>query len=244
MIVFLTSSPSGPLNKPNDERLLDKQNQFVENLKHYRKPEMKGLMIAAFPCHYEQNDEMTAFFKDAFSNSGIPFQTLDLWDERILDKDLSQYDIVILAGGHVPTQNAYFQSIKLREKLETYQGLVLGISAGSMNSADIVYAQPELSGETNPHFSRWLKGLNLTKIHLLPHYQMVKDYMLDGKRLFEDVTYPDSYQAPFYCLVDGSYVLIENEKTTLFGEAYLIKDGQLQIINTTNSSLILDTTNL
>ena len=244
MIIFLTSSPSGPLDKPNDAHLLDEQNQFIDKLKHYWKDEMKGLMIAAFPSHYSQNDEMTSFFKDAFSNSGIPFQTLDLWDYRCRDKDVLEYDMIILAGGHVPTQNAYFQSIQLREKLETYQGIVLGISAGSMNSADLVYAQPELPNETNPHFSRWLKGLNLTKLHLLPHYQMVKDYYLDGKRLFEDVTYPDSYQEPFYCLVDGSYIFIENGKTTLYGEAYQIKNGQLQLINTKNSTLLIDTINL
>ena len=47
----------------------------------------------------------------------------------------------------------------------------------------------------------------------------------DGTRI-EDITYPDSYGREFYALKDGSYVLIENGTTTLFGEAYLIKDGK------------------
>ena len=41
----------------------------------------------------------------------------------------------------------------------------MGISAGSMNSSDIVYAQPELDGEVIDHnYKKFFKGLNLTKI--------------------------------------------------------------------------------
>lgn len=39
---------------------------------------------------------------------------------------------------------------------------------------------------------------------ILPHYQDIKDDILDGKRLFEDITYPDSYDKEFYALTDGS----------------------------------------
>ena len=41
-----------------------------------------------------------------------------------------------------------------------------------MNSADIVYSQPEEEGEAvDPAYQRFLTGLNLTKTNLLPHYQ-------------------------------------------------------------------------
>ena len=79
-----------------------------------------------------------------------------------------------------------------------------------------VYAQPELEGAS--------------KLMILPHYQKIKDEVLDGKRLFEDITYSDSYGRKFYALEDGSYFLIENKTTTLFGAAYLIKDGFIKQI--------------
>ena len=60
---------------------------------------------------------------------------------------LCAYDVIFLGGGHVPTQNAFFHRIGLREKIRNFDGIVIGISAGSMNSADVVYAQPELPGE-------------------------------------------------------------------------------------------------
>ena len=72
-----------------------------------------------------------------------------------------------------------------------------------------------------------MPGLGITSLMILPHYQNTKDEVLDGKRLYEDITYPDSYGRKFYALVDGSYLLIENNTATLFGEAYLIKDGNI-----------------
>ena len=54
----------------------------------------------------------------------------------------------------------------------------------------------------------------------------MKDRMIDGKRLFEDVTYIDSIGNNFLSLVDGSYVLERGGETTLYGEAYAITDGK------------------
>ena len=204
MILFLTSSPSGPLDKPNYDRKLDHRNFFLFNLKKYWKKNMKGLIICAFPDSYESNDEMRQFFYDAFNNSGIPFISLELWDHRKKEINIHEYDFIMLAGGHVPTENTYFSEIKLKEKLQNYKGIIMGVSAGSMNSADLVYAQPELEGESiDPNFNRFIQGLGLTNINVLPHYQMVKDYILDNKRLFEDITYPDSYGNQFYNYYDN-----------------------------------------
>ena len=74
---------------------------------------------------------------------------------------------------------------------------------------------------------------------ILPLYQSIKDDILDGKRLFEDITYPDSYGREFYALEDGSYFVLENKKTTLFGAAYLIKDGNIKQICEKDESIIL-----
>lgn len=230
MILFLTSSPSGPLDRPNDERVLDKSNDFIKNMRKYWKKEMKILMVSAYPDSFQANDEMKEFFCDAFLNSQLPFVRFTLWDDRMEKVDVEAYDMVILAGGHVPTQNAYFQRIQLKEKLQNYQGIVMGISAGSMNCAELVYAQPELAGESDdPDFLRFLSGLGLTSYQILPHYQMVKDSWLDGKRLYEDIAFSDSFGHVFYVLVDGSYILVDDE-AILFGEGYRLQDGRIQQI--------------
>lgn len=158
---------------------------------------------------------------------------LDICDgrkEAIVQK-ISAYNVVILSGGHVPTQNRFFHKIQLKEELQNFDGILIGISAGTMNSARVVYAQPELEGESvDTEYQRFLDGLGLTELMILPHYQDVKEDILDGKRIMEDITYPDSMGKEFYAINDGSYILIENENQTLYGEGYRIKDGMIQQI--------------
>lgn len=191
-------------------------------------------MITASPEGYPENDEMTSFFAGAVEKSGLSISCFDLWDARTTDfseEVLHSYDVIFLGGGHVPTQNTFFCQIGLREKIQDFNGIIIGISAGTMNSADVVYAQPELPGESeDPEYQRYLRGLDLTKTMILPHYQMVKDSMLDGKRLYEDITYPDSMGKEFLVLPDGSYLMSIDGKETVCGEAWLLKNGTLRAI--------------
>lgn len=234
MITFLTSSPTGPLDGSREVNGLDEKNRFVENLQKYWKEDAKCLMIAASPEEYARNEEMTAFFCGAVKKAGLTLSAFDLWDARTEDVSetaLCSYDVIFLGGGHVPTQNRFFKQISLKEKIQKFPGIVIGISAGTMNSAKLVYAQPELTGESvDPAYIRFLPGLGLTETMILPHYQMVKDNELDEKRLFEDITYGDSYGKKFLVLPDGSYLLIADGKETVWGEAYKIADGEISKI--------------
>ena len=129
---------------------------------------------------------------------------------------------------------------QLREKLRKFDGVVIGISAGSMNSAELVYAQPELPGEaTDPNYARFLEGLGLVRINLLPHYQMIKDAVLDGQRVFEDITYADSIGREFIAIPDGSYLLSEQGTAAVYGEAYRIADGTIEKICEENQRRVI-----
>ena len=81
-----------------------------------------------------------------------------------------------------------------------------------------------------PSAVKWSSPSLVTKTMVLPHYQMVKDSELDGKRLYEDITYGDSYGRSFLVLPDGSYLLIKDGTETVWGEAYEIADGRIRRI--------------
>lgn len=231
MILFLTGSPTGPLDGSRAVDGLDAMNGFVDQLAARWPGNARCLIVAASPEEHFGNDQMAAFFADALARSGLPSACMDVWDSRHGSIDVGLYDVIFLGGGHVPTQNAFFHRIGLKEKLAKFHGIVIGISAGTMNAAGRVYAQPELPGEaTDPSYVRWLPGLGLTELNILPHYQMVRDNRLDGQRLYEDITYPDSVGQRFLAIPDGSYVLVENGAATLHGEGYTIADGQLRQI--------------
>lgn len=242
MKIFLTSSPTGPLDGSRLVEGFDKKNQFEINLKKYWKDNAKCLIITAFPDDEEANDEMLQFFKTTLEKDAFSCRRFDIWDGRTTDfseQTLKSYDVIFLGGGHVPTENAFFHRIGLREKIAGFDGIVIGISAGTMNSADVVYAQPELEGEAvDPDYARFLQGLGLTKTNILPHYQMVKDYWLDGMRLYEEITYGDSWGRKFLVLPDGSYLLITDGVETVYGEAYVIADGNMEQICEENQTVV------
>jgi len=109
-----------------------------------------------------------------------------------------------------------------------------------MNCAAMVYAQPEEPGESvDPAYQRFLPGLGLTYLNILPHYQQVKDDILDGKRLYEDVTFADSFGHSFLVLPDGSYVRACAGSSELFGEAYLLENAVMRKICGNHERIIL-----
>lgn len=244
MTVFLTSHIGGSIKKGGQRvpSSLITDNELVENLRKRWPKKANILFIAADPEDMEKSESYRNAFLYAFPFHNMPVQTYTVCDCRAkaVLENLADYNVIILSGGHVPTQNAFFQQIGLKEKISGYTGILIGISAGTMNCADTVYAHPELEGEAvDPNYPRFLPGLGLTKRMILPHYQTIKDDVLDGLRVFEDIAYPDSIGRKFYALNDGSYILSENGMETLYGEAYLIKDGTIRKICTHGSTVLL-----
>ena len=240
MITFLTSSPCVYLAP---RAILSPENGFLDNLRNCLKPNSRSLFIASAPDDPAFTDRVAEEMAAAFEEAGLGFGELTKLDRRNwrdAQMLIWKSDFIILSGGHVPTQNAFFRDIKLKELLQNYQGVVLGISAGTMNAADRVYIQPEEPGESVPEFCRFGEGLGLTKLNVLPHYQMVWDKYLDGRRLFEDITYADSYGECFYVFPDGTYLLIGDGQTILYGEAYRLADGQMDRISENGEIVVLE----
>lgn len=230
MNLFLTSSP---YLYQHDPATLNPANEFVDRLKAVLPHRPKTLFIASDPVNHDMTMAFIHATKDAFGRAGVPLgrcTALDWRNARWAYRLVAESQFIILVGGHVPTQNAFFQKIHLRRLMKKFDGVVMGISAGSMNSAGTVYAQPEETGESSPEFPRFLHGLELADINILPHYQQVKDYLLDGKRLYEDITYADSMGHTFYVFPDGTYYYQDEEEQVILGEAWRLSDGVLEKI--------------
>lgn len=244
MKAMLTSWLGGS-SKVNGKRVpsvLIEKNSLLSNLKSIWPQNAKVLVICADPSDYEKNDSVYTCLKVAFPMSGLAVSEIGYCDGRNSDTfiNLHNYNVIVLTGGHVPTQNHFFKTIRLKEYLSDYKGIVVAWSAGSMNCADVVYAGPELNGEAiDPLFERWISGLGITNINIFPHYQSLKDDYLDGLRLIEDITFSDSMGHEIIALNDGSYILIDDENETLYGEAYIIKDGQICQICKDNEHVVL-----
>ena len=245
MVLFLTSHMGGnrfPPEDPEPKPVLS-ENRFVENLKTYWPERAKVLLIASDPGEHVVLDDIACSFSHTLPMAGLPVEfvlTCDDRNEEAAD-DLSVYDVIIHAGGHVPTQNAFFHKIGLKEKYANYHGIVIGISAGTMNCASTVYAHPELDGEAvDPDYKRYLPGLGLTEHQILPHFQYLRTVWLDGMKAIDQIAFADSRGHSFLCLNDGSYALQKEGKTTVFGEAYLLQDEKLTKICSDDESVELE----
>ena len=240
MIAFITSSPC---IDGADRAILNPANGFLDALKEVLPENPRCLFIASSPDRRDLTCRFGADMFLAFAEAGLPFsayEVLDMYNAEEAADLIYSSDLIILAGGHVPTQYDFFQEIGLDVLLAHYDGVVMGISAGSMNSAQEVYIQPEEPGEAlDEDFVRFAPGLGLTTASICPHYQKVKNTILDGMRLFEDITYPDSMGRTFFCMPDGSYILCTEEEEIIFGEAYRLRNGILELICVDGESIDL-----
>ena len=238
MICFLTSRMDDP-----DTGELNSCNRFMDELRLRFPNPCRALDICSDPDCWEKTDYFASLTRKMLEDAGFRFErfdTLDSRNENLTEKLVRESNLLILSGGHVPTQNQFFNQISLRSFLKNFDGIIIGISAGSMNSAAEVYAQPEKEGEAiDPTYKRFLTGLGLTKTNLLPHYQENKADVLDGLRIYEDIACSDSMGKTFYAIPDGSYLLIDGCKEELRGEAYMVRDGVISQISSRGDILSL-----
>ena len=221
-------------NFGNDNGILD-----------YLKANIKKYDNFLFVANGMEGDKSEAYFQlacDSF-NLTLPFKNYDFLCPRTRNRAkelIENADFIFLCGGHLPTQNKFFNDIELKALLKNTNALIVGGSAGSMNCADKVYCPPELEEEVlDEHFNRYLKGLGLTNINIMPHFEEYQKMVICGKKYIDDIVVPDSYKIDIIALNNGSYIVIKNGKSTIYGESYLIRKGQITQINENNNTVNL-----
>jgi len=240
--LFLTGSPTRfgePAFTRDNGFLAEVQAALAQVTGPDRLPRV--LLISAAPDDEGFTASVKKGMSDCIHASGIRTASITMLDRHNAAKTpelVKKADWIVLCGGHVPTQNKFFHEIGLKELIQDFPGVVMGCSAGSMNCADLVYSHPELPGEAvDPNYRRWLKGLGLTHIQLVPHMEQVRYAQVDGLRLFEDVAFPDSWNHRFYTFRDGGYVIQKpGKRPELRGEAFEITRGAMHRVSEENKS--------
>lgn len=237
MVLFLTGSfvEYKDINDPEPVQLLNDYG-FVEELKKYWMEGSSLLVVAANPNDTRTNDITALRMSEAFKSAGMDVRKTSVLDKRNADRAFEMVrssDVVILSGGHAPTQNAFFKETGLKELLTGFPGLVISLSAGSVNCAENAYIFPEIAGEADdPGFVRFTEGLGLTDISIIPHYSYIKSLSVDGKDLINDIILPDSEGRKFYLIEDGSYFVIDSDVRKFHGRGEALEDGVFGRIDT------------
>lgn len=221
--LFLTSSPCGL-----DGAIFEK-NGFRDEVLRQLKGDVRGLYITSSPDDFYGSECASEGIRTALEACGVKIVRWTLLDRRNITQAhalVKDSDLIILGGGHVPTQHRFFKEMLLRDALIAYEGVLITISAGSMNCADEVYSIPELPGEIrDPNYRRFFPGMGLTSIQILPHYYEWKDFVLDGMKVYNEVAAKDSMGKRFYVFPDGTYLCSMYGYEEIRGETFLLENG-------------------
>lgn len=239
MRYFLTSTPVD-----NSTGKLFEKNNFRERFLNSLKEKVDILFIASDPDNYEFSEFFASDISSVLEKEEVEISSLTILDNRNKGKAASLFkkcNLVVLAGGHVPTQNKFFSSFPIKILLSRYKGTLLGISAGTMNSGKEVYLMPEEEGETkSDECNKLVKGLGLTSLVIIPHYPEAEDWKLDGLNLYKDVVYPFFQNRAVMCIPDGTYVYNSDEGEVICGECWSIIDGKRNRISVDGEEVFVE----
>ncbi|MBO7326662.1 MAG: Type 1 glutamine amidotransferase-like domain-containing protein [Clostridia bacterium] len=208
----------------------DNSNNFIDRLKE-AVPTIKNLAyVASDPDGFEKTHLHASLMVESLNLDGFGVESLAIIDhafEGDIERTILEADVVFLAGGNVPTQNKYFKEINLKSIIEKYDGVVIGMSAGSMNSSKKVYAQPEEDEEfDDKDFQRIIDGLGLVDFAVMPHMNTA-DYVDElGHPTVWEMCIEDSYFIPHYGICDYGFIEVKDGNATAYGKTYFIKNGE------------------
>lgn len=225
MKLFLVSNIGG-VKKENGKKILVnffENNKFLKNMKESIKDYNKFVIIASDPDNYVQNDEYLKLDMNALALSELYFKenvVLDNRNKDNIDNVLNNSSLIFLSGGDTFKQNMFFNNINLKEYIKKTDACIVGISAGSINSAKIVFNSPECEKDlSNPVI---LEGLDLTTINVEPHFDFD-----NPNKIQMDAIIKESNNRVIYGLPDKSYVF--NNK--IYGKCYRIYKGNIELIS-------------
>lgn len=234
MVLFLTSNIGG-IKKENGQKIpveFYSKNQFLLNMKKSLKNNKKFVLIASNPFNFEQNDKFLEMDIEALKLSNLSFDECLILDNRNKTKVsevLKDSSLIFLCGGNTYIQNQFFNEIDLKNYIKELDSTIVGISAGAINSADIVFNSPEEDNDlSNPYI---LVGLGLTEFNIEPHFDIHNDNILQMKSILDE-----SYKRVIYGLPDGSYIV----GNKVYGRCYKIYQGNIEIICNDNECFLLE----
>ena len=239
MKYFLTSSPID-----NNSDGFYEVNGFREKFISSLGKKINMLFVASDPDNYPMSSSFAKDIASHLEKEGVEVASINVIDNRNKVKAASLFknaDLVVLAGGHVPTQNKFFSSFPLKMLLSKYKGTLLGISAGTMNSGRYVYLMPEEEGETkSEECNRLEKGLGLTNLIIIPHYREQEEDYLDGINLYKDVVYPFFKERAVMCIPDGTYIYNDGNEEVICGECWSIIGGKREKISEVEEEVFVE----
>jgi peptidase E len=180
------------------------------------------LFIASDPENHAKTDENTKDIMAWFQRLGIEFKAWEILDSRMPDGEqqraIPRASCVFLCGGDTLAQINYLKAQNLLEPLRRFNGLVIGLSAGSINMGkrSIVLVNPYRE-------HTWVyEGIGLVDITVIPHFDPGREAFYRTEAL------PLTYESPIYGMCDDGVIAVRNGDTVHGGTIFAMEQGTIR----------------
>src|SRR5574344_310147 len=170
---------------------------------------------------YKDNDKFAKYLLDFFRSINIQFNKVNMIDYRVSKSEainlLNSPNVFIMGGDPYPEMQ-YINEYNLNDYLKEYSGVIMGISAGSINMArDVILAKDVKEDIPEELF---YKGIGVTNINIEPHFKLENNYHLKE-------IYHASINNRIICLPNSSFIRIENNIPKYYGPFYIVENGNI-----------------
>lgn len=209
---------------------LDKDKGFTKEQKENLLKDIPNNSVITFIATTFKNYEKTDYNLDKlvtmFKNIGIMFKTINLIDSRKNETTMKKYikesNIIFLMGGDPEEQINKINEYHLTNDIKKFKGIIIGVSAGSMNQTTNVIYYDEEKGERLIKYN----GLGFIDINIYPHLDFSNIPYL--KEIFEVSNY-----GKILALPNESFIKIENNIPKYYGDHYYVENGTIDIPSAT-----------
>ena len=178
-----------------------------------------AFVASEFEKIHEKTDKYFHFFLNMFEEADIHFEEAYVIDGRMsadeAQKRVAEADVIWLSGGDTPTQFGYFQKYSLDTVIKQHDGIIIGMSAGSINMA-----KTSICTLSCGHFKQEIyNGLACVDISVEPHFirNEVSDELIDLSKKYT-----------IYGLCDESFIVCSGETIEFYGEIYILSQGNIE----------------
>ncbi|WP_160358349.1 Type 1 glutamine amidotransferase-like domain-containing protein [Clostridium chromiireducens] len=192
---------------------------FNRLLKTYINTGMNFVFVASeFENIYEKTDWYCNHFLKMFSDCGIIFSSAKVIDGRISKQTAQDLvrtaDVLWLAGGDTPTQFAYLKSYGLIPYILEQKGVIIGMSAGSINMTKTAVCTLTCEHDELKIY----EALGLVEFSVEPHF--------DKNNITEELLVL-SEKYPLYGICDNGAIICSEDNSLYIGDVFLIDKGQV-----------------
>ena len=183
--------------------------------------ERKSLVfISAWPDRYEQNDEDKRGMHNMFEIENMQFSSFSVIDERTDErtarKEIDNASCLFLMGGNATSQMDLIRRKGVFESIKAFKGVILGVSAGSMNMGNPV---GDIYEAIDPY-----EGVGFCDITIKAHYPITDENLKGATEMV-------SMKSPVTLMKDESAIFITGDGVKLIGEIFRMDKGETVPLN-------------